>query len=63
MTNPTRWLPVGLVVLALTGCSEPISDPWVSGQQAEALEAERSRGAEQKQALRGRLERYGGAYQ
>lgn len=54
---------IGAVVLgALVGC-EPISEPWVSGAEAERLEDERTRTEEQQQALRQRLNNYGGAYQ
>ena len=51
-----------LITLPLAAC-EPVSDPWVSGRQAEMLEGERTRSPEQAQELRGRLERYGDAYQ
>lgn len=52
------------VLLALSGTAcEPISEPWVSGAQAEALADERVRGADEKAVLRQRLERAGGAYQ
>lgn len=50
------------VVVLVAGC-EPVSEPWVSGEQAERLEAERSRTDEQKAVLRERLRNYGGAYQ
>lgn len=50
------------VVLLVAGC-EPISEPWVSGEQAELLDQERTRSDEQKNALRERLRKYGGAYQ
>lgn len=55
---------LGIVVLAsgLAAC-EPISEPWLSEYQAETLADERNRSEEQKQVLRQRLERYGGAYQ
>lgn len=54
---------IGAVALiVLVGC-EPISEPWVPGKQAERLEKERTRTDEQKQALRQRLNNYGGAYQ
>ena len=54
---------LALAAALLAGCSGSISEPWVSGTQAEALEAERTRTEAQHQALRARLERYGGAYQ
>lgn len=65
MMSLNRWSTAALAVLAallFAGC-EPISEPWVSGRQAEALENERTRTDEQKQALRERLQRYGDAYQ
>jgi hypothetical protein len=65
MTKPTnlRWALAGLAVAGVAGCSGEISEPWVSGTQAEQLEAERSRSATAQKALRGRLERYADAYQ
>ncbi|MDZ7786684.1 MAG: hypothetical protein U5K73_00645 [Halofilum sp. (in: g-proteobacteria)] len=54
--------PLALTALLLAGC-EPVQEPWVSGNQADALEQERTRSAQRSQELRGRLQRYGGAYQ
>lgn len=62
MARLNQWAPLVLAALFLAGC-EPISEPWVSGGQGEALEQERTRTANQSQELRGRLERYGNAYQ
>lgn len=62
MARLNAWAPLALTALLLTGC-EPIQEPWVSGQKAEALEQERTRSAQQSQELQGRLQRYGGAYQ
>lgn len=62
MTPLARCAPIALAALLLAGC-EHVSEPWVSGSQAEALAAERTRSEAQEQALRGRLRRYGGAYQ
>lgn len=65
--NPKRLARNTLVALAaallLAGCSGDISEPWVSGDQATALQAERTRTDEQQKELRARLERYGDAYQ
>ncbi|WP_070989862.1 hypothetical protein [Halofilum ochraceum] len=61
--NLARAAGIGIAILMLAGCSGSISEPWVSGSQAEKLESERTRSAEQKQALRDRLENYAGAYQ
>jgi hypothetical protein len=58
-----RGAAIGIAMFLLAGCSGSISEPWVSGTQAEALESERTRTAEQKQVLRARLENYAGAYQ
>lgn len=57
-----RWLLATLLPAVLVAC-EPISEPWVSGDQAEALADERARDEAQKDELRDRLERYGGAYE
>ncbi|MDZ7787793.1 MAG: hypothetical protein U5K73_06605 [Halofilum sp. (in: g-proteobacteria)] len=61
--NLVRGAAIGIAMMMLAGCSGSISEPWVSGSQAEALESERTRSAEQKQVLRARLENYAGAYQ
>ncbi len=61
--NVVRGAVIGIAILMLAGCSGSISEPWVSGSQAEALESERTRSAEQKKALRARLQNYAGAYQ
>lgn len=58
---------IGLLMLCaatviLGGCNGSISEPWVSGQQAEALEDERTRSAEHKRELERRLQRYASAY-
>lgn len=58
-----RWAAAALAVTLLAGCSESISEPWVSGTQAEALESERNRSSDEQRALRGRLENYADAYQ
>lgn len=47
----------------LSGCYGQISEPWVSGQQAETLEAERARTTDQRRELAHRLQRYASAYQ
>jgi hypothetical protein len=51
-----------LAALAVSGCSGDIGEPWVSGQQAEALADERSMSADQKRELTHRLQRYAAAY-
>ena len=61
--NCARGAALGIAIMLLAGCSGSISEPWVSGTQAEALKDERTRTAEQKQVLRARLENYAGAYQ
>jgi len=61
--NLVRGAVTAIAMILLAGCSGSISEPWVSGTQAEALESERTRSAEQKKALRARLENYAGAYQ
>ena len=61
--NLVRGATIGIALMILAGCSGSISEPWVSGSQAEALESERTRSAEQQQVLRARLENYAGAYQ
>lgn len=61
--NLVRGAAIGIAMMMLAGCSGSISEPWVPGSQAEALESERTRSAEQKQVLRARLENYAGAYQ
>lgn len=61
--NVVRGAVIGIAILMVAGCSGSISEPWVPGSQAEALESERTRSAEQKKALRARLQNYAGAYQ
>lgn len=61
MKRATCGLIGAIAIGALAGC-EPVSEPWVSGEQAEALEAELTRTSEQSEALRARLQNYGGAY-
>ncbi len=63
MRKRIHWALIAAAAVALAGCSESISEPWVSGEQAEALKGERTRTADQKQVLRTRLENYAGAYQ
>ena len=63
MERASRWTAITLLVLGVTACGEPISEPWLSGGQAETLEAERTRSDAQEQELRARLRRYGDAYQ
>lgn len=63
MRKCTQWVLMVAGMVALTGCSESISAPWVSGEQAEALASERTRTAQQQQVLRTRLENYADAYQ
>jgi hypothetical protein len=46
----------------LSGCSGDISEPWVSGQQAQALEDERTRSTDVSRELAHRLERYASPY-
>lgn len=46
----------------LGGCNGQISEPWVSGQQAQALEAERTMSADHKRELAHRLQRYASAH-
>ncbi|MFP4252769.1 MAG: hypothetical protein ACLFRM_09050 [Guyparkeria sp.] len=57
-----RWATIAAALGLLVGCSGSISEPWVSGAQAERLEDERTRSTEQQRALRDRLANYGGAY-
>lgn len=59
MRKLNLWMAAVLIALVLAGC-ERISEPWVSGSQAEALEDERVRTDDQKRDLRARLERAGG---
>lgn len=53
---------IAVLVLSVTAC-EPISEPWLTEYQAETLDDELDRSEEQKQVLRQRLDRYGGAYE
>lgn len=54
---------IGAMAVSLVVGCEPVSEPWVSGKQAERLESERTRTDDQRDALRARLRNYGGAYQ
>lgn len=60
--NP-RCVVVAFAIALIAGCSGSISEPWVSGAQADDLELERTRSAEEKQMLGRRLARYADAYQ
>lgn len=63
MHNLVRGAAIAVAMMILAGCSGSISEPWVSGSQAEALESERTRSADNQKVLRARLENYAGAYQ
>lgn len=58
-----RWVMAAVAIALLAGCSGSISEPWVSGTQAEAVESERTRDADEQKVLRSRLMRYADAYQ
>lgn len=62
MKRALAALALAAATAILGGCSGQISEPWVSGGQAEALEAERTRSADQKRELTHRLQRYATAY-
>lgn len=62
MNRTIAALALGAATAILGGCNGQISEPWVSGQQAQALENERARSADQKQELVHRLQRYATPY-
>ncbi len=62
MNRTIAALVLGAATAVLAGCNGQISEPWVSGQQAEALEAERTMSADQKRELTHRLQRYASAH-
>lgn len=62
MKRTIAALALGAATAILGGCNGQISEPWVSGQQAEALEGERTSSADQKRELAHRLQRYASAY-